>query len=164
MRKASVISIASPLIRRWTRATAIRNPGRYGGTGRQADIDLPGLPQRPTGPLYEQIVELTRSHKVLPMNSGAEAVESAIKSVRKWRYKAKGAPDGQAEIFVCADNFHGRTLGIADFSTDAAAREYFGPFAGLEIIPFNDAKALVEGITLLFGNDWQAFEMARGRS
>ena len=98
------------------------------------------------------------------MNSGAEAVESAIKSVRKWRHKAKGVPDGQAEIFVCADNFRGRTLGIAGFSTDAAAREHFGPFAGLEIIPFNNVKALVEGTTLLFGNDWQAIEMARGRS
>jgi hypothetical protein len=60
-------------------ATAIRNPGRYGGTGRQADIDLPGLPQRPTGPLYEQIVELTRSHKVPPMNSGAE-----VATRRRW--------------------------------------------------------------------------------
>ena len=63
-------------------------------------------------PFYEQIAELTGSHKVLPMNSGAEAVESAIKSVRKWGYEVKGVPDGQAEIIVCADNFHGRTLGI----------------------------------------------------
>jgi 4-aminobutyrate aminotransferase-like enzyme len=164
MRKASVVSIASPLVRRWARATAIRNPGRHGGTGRQADIDLPGLPQRPTGPFYELIVELTRSHKVLPMNSGAEAVESAIKSVRKWRYEVKGVPDGQAEIFVCADNFHGLTLGIAAFSTDASAREHFGPVAGLQIIPFSNAKALEEGITLSFGNDWQTIEMARGRS
>jgi ornithine--oxo-acid transaminase len=78
-------------------------------------------------PFYEQIAELTGSHKVLPMNSGAEAVESAIKSVRKWGYEVKGVPDGQAEIIVCADNFHGRTLGIIGFSTDAAAREHFGP-------------------------------------
>ena len=70
---------------------------------------------------YEQIAELTGSHKVLPMNSGAEAVESAIKSVRKWGYEVKGVPDGQTEIIVCADNFHGRTLGIIGFSTDAAA-------------------------------------------
>src|SRR5271154_3296098 len=90
-------------------------------------------------PFYEQIAELTGSHKVLPMNSGAEAVESAIKSVRKWGYEVKGVPDGQAEIIVCADNFHGRTLGIVGFSTDVAAREHFGPFAqGFKIIPFGD--------------------------
>ena len=58
---------------------------------------------------YEQIAELTGSHKILPMNSGAEAVESAIKAVRKWGYEVKGVPDGDAEIIVCADNFHGRT-------------------------------------------------------
>src|ERR1700746_3996864 len=97
---------------------------------------------------YEQIAELTGSHKILPMNSGAEAVESAIKAVRKWGYEVKGVPDGQAEIIVCADNFHGRTLGIIGFSTDTAAREHFGPFApGFKIIPFGDAKALEEAIT-----------------
>src|SRR2546423_2935381 len=97
---------------------------------------------------YEEIAELTGSHKVLPMNSGAEAVESAIKSVRKWGYEVKGVPDGQAEIIVCADNFHGRSRGIVGFSTDAAAREHFGPFApGFRIIPFGDAKALEEAIT-----------------
>jgi ornithine--oxo-acid transaminase len=82
------------------------------------------------------------------MNSGAEAVESAIKSVRKWGYEVKGVPDGRAEIIVCADNFHGRTLGIVGFSTDPATREHFGPFApGFKIIPFGDAKALEEAIT-----------------
>src|SRR5262249_13343366 len=97
---------------------------------------------------YEQIAELTGSHKILPMNSGAEAVESAIKAVRKWGYEVKGVPDGQAEIIVCADNFHGRTLGIIGFSTNTAAREHFGPVApGFRIIPFGDAKALEEAIT-----------------
>jgi ornithine--oxo-acid transaminase len=97
---------------------------------------------------YEQIAALTGSHKVLPMNSGAEAVESAIKSVRKWGYEVKGVPDGQAEIIVCADNFHGRTLGIVGFSTDASAVEHFGPFApGFKIIPFGNARALEEAIT-----------------
>ena len=82
------------------------------------------------------------------MNSGAEAVESAIKSVRKWGYEVKGVPDGHAEIIVCADNFHGRTLGIVGFSTDVAAREHFGPFApGFKIIPFGNAKALEHAIT-----------------
>jgi ornithine--oxo-acid transaminase len=90
---------------------------------------------------YEEIAAPTRSHKVLPMNSGAEAVESAIKSVRKWGYEVKGVPDGQAEIIVCADNFHGRTLGIISFSTDPAARDHFGPFAAdFEIIAFGDPK------------------------
>mgnify|MGYP006296105655 CR=1 FL=1 len=68
-------------------------------------------------PFYEEIAALTGSHKVLPMNSGAEAVESAIRAVRKWGYEAKGVPDDQAEIVVCSDNFHGRTLGIVSFST-----------------------------------------------
>jgi ornithine--oxo-acid transaminase len=97
---------------------------------------------------YEEIAALTGSHKVLPMNSGAEAVESAIKSVRKWGYEVKGVPDGQAEIIVCADNFHGRTLGIVGFSTDPETRGHFGPFApGFRIIPFGDAKALEQAIT-----------------
>ena len=97
---------------------------------------------------YEEIAALTGSHKVLPMNSGAEAVESAIKSVRKWGYEVKGVPDGRAEIIVCADNFHGRTLGIVGFSTDETARRHFGPFAdGFKIIPFGDVKALEEAIT-----------------
>ncbi|WP_027571191.1 ornithine--oxo-acid transaminase [Bradyrhizobium sp. WSM1743] len=97
---------------------------------------------------YEEIAALTGSHKVLPMNSGAEAVESAIKSVRKWGYEVKGVPDGQAEIIVCADNFHGRTLAIVGFSTDAETRAHFGPFApGFKIIPFGDAAALEEAIT-----------------
>src|SRR2546423_6089057 len=99
-------------------------------------------------PFYEEIAALTGSHKVLPMNSGAEAVESAIKSVRKWGYEVKGVPDGQAEIIVCADNFHGRTLGIIGFSTDPAARDHFGPFAaGFKIIAFGDAAALKKAIT-----------------
>src|SRR6267378_438012 len=76
---------------------------------------------------YEDIAALTGSHKVLPMNSGAEAVESAIKSVRKWGYEVKGVPDGQAEIIVCADNFHGRTLGIIGFGNDAALEEAITP-------------------------------------
>lgn len=99
-------------------------------------------------PFYEEIAALTGSHKVLPMNSGAEAVESAIKSVRKWGYEVKGVPDGQAEIIVCADNFHGRTLGVVGFSTDPETRKHFGPFAsGFKIIPFGDAAALEAVIT-----------------
>lgn len=97
---------------------------------------------------YEEIAALTGSHKVLPMNSGAEAVESAIKSVRKWGYEVKGVPDGQAEVIVCANNFHGRTLGIVGFSTDPETRTHFGPFApGFRIIPFGDVAALEQAIT-----------------
>jgi ornithine--oxo-acid transaminase len=97
---------------------------------------------------YEEICALTNAHKVLPMNSGAEAVETAIKAVRKWGYETKGVPEGQAEIIVCADNFHGRTIAIVGFSTDPASRGGFGPFApGFRIIPFGDIAALEQAIT-----------------
>lgn len=97
---------------------------------------------------YEDICTLTRSHKALPMNSGAEAVESAIKTVRKWGYEVKGVPEGTAEIIVCSNNFHGRTIAIVGFSTDPTARGGFGPFApGFKAIPFGDAAALDTAIT-----------------
>src|ERR1700722_16987783 len=99
-------------------------------------------------PFYEELCALTNSHKALPMNSGAEAAESALKVVRKWGYEVKGVPDGQAEIIVCADNFHGRTLAIVGFSTDPQSRAGFGPFApGFKVIPFGDADALEAAIT-----------------
>jgi ornithine--oxo-acid transaminase len=82
------------------------------------------------------------------MNSGAEAVESAIKSVRKWGYEVKGVPDGQAEIIVCADNFHGRTLSVVGFSTDPVSNAGFGPFGpGFTVVPYGDATALEAAIT-----------------
>ena len=100
------------------------------------------------GLLYKDICELTSSHKVLPMNSGAEAVETAIKAVRKWGYKVKGVPGDQAEIIVCENNFHGRTITIVGFSTDKNSREGFGPFTpGFKIIPFGDVDALEAAIT-----------------
>ena len=100
------------------------------------------------GLFYEDVCELTNSHKVLPMNSGAEAVESAIKIVRKWGYQVKGVPEDQAEIIVCQNNFHGRTIAIVGFSTDEGSRSGFGPFApGFRIIPFGDAQALQNAIT-----------------
>lgn len=100
------------------------------------------------GLFYKDLCELTRSHKVLPMNSGAEAVETAIKVVRKWGYKVKGVPENQAEIIVCKNNFHGRTITIVGFSTDENSRAGFGPFtAGFKIIPFGDASALEAAIT-----------------
>ena len=98
--------------------------------------------------LYEELAELTGSTKILPMNSGAEAVESAIKAARKWGYEQRGILDGEAEIIVCADNFHGRTISIVSFSTDPTARAHFGPFTpGFTVVPFGDFDALEAAIT-----------------
>jgi ornithine--oxo-acid transaminase len=100
------------------------------------------------GPFYEELCRLTNSHKVLPMNSGAEAVETAIKTVRKWGYTIKGVAKDQAEIIVCSDNFHGRTISIVSFSTDPNSRSGFGPFTpGFKIIPFGDVRAFEAAIT-----------------
>ncbi len=100
------------------------------------------------GLFYEELCKLTNSHKVLPMNSGAEAVETAIKAVRKWGYMVKGVPEDKAEIIVCGDNFHGRTITIVSFSTDLGSRKGFGPFTpGFKIIPFGKADALEATIT-----------------
>lgn len=97
---------------------------------------------------YEELCTLTNSHKVLPMNTGAEAVETAIKCVRKWGYEIKGVEQDKAEIIVCANNFHGRTLSIVGFSTDENAKKNFGPFVrGFLTIPFGDAAALEKAIT-----------------
>ena len=100
------------------------------------------------GYFYQELCELTRSHKVLPMNSGAEAVESAIKTVRKWGYTVKGVPENKAEIIVCHNNFHGRTISIISFSTDPSARSGFGPFTpGFMAIPYGDVAAFEATIT-----------------
>ncbi|MFK5925896.1 MAG: ornithine--oxo-acid transaminase [Desulfuromusa sp.] len=100
------------------------------------------------GPFYKELCELTNSHKVLPMNSGAEAVETAIKTVRKWGYTVKGVPEDKAEIIVCDNNFHGRTISIVSFSTDENARAGFGPFTpGFKCVPFGDAAAFEAAIT-----------------
>ena len=99
------------------------------------------------GRFYEELAALTNSHKVLPMNSGAEAVETAIKAVRKWGYEVKGVAHDQAEIIVASNNFHGRTLGVVSFSTDPDARGGFGPFVpGFVTVPFGDAAALEAAI------------------
>lgn len=96
---------------------------------------------------YKELAELCGLDVVLPMNTGAEAVETAIKAVRRWGYKKKGIAANQAEIIVCANNFHGRTTTIVSFSTDELARDGFGPFApGFKSIPFGDAAALEAAI------------------
>jgi len=98
--------------------------------------------------LYKELHDLTGYDMVLPMNSGAEAVETAVKTARKWGYKIKGIHENKAEIIVCANNFHGRTVTIVSFSSDEQYRDGFGPFTpGFKIIPFGDARALREAIT-----------------
>jgi ornithine--oxo-acid transaminase len=97
---------------------------------------------------YEAVTSLTGFDSVLPMNSGAEAVETAIKAARKWGYKIKGIPENQAEIIVCENNFHGRTTTIVGFSTEHQYKDGFGPFTpGFKIIPFGDVEALQAAIT-----------------
>ncbi len=97
---------------------------------------------------YKEICELTNSHSVLPMNSGAEAVETVIKAVRKWGYKIKKVEENKAEIIVCENNFHGRTLTIVGFSTEEQYKDGFGPFTpGFKAIPYGDAKALENAIS-----------------
>jgi ornithine--oxo-acid transaminase len=98
--------------------------------------------------LYKQLHDLTGMDMALLMNSGAEAVETAVKAARKWGYTVKGIPKDRAEIIVCANNFHGRTTTIVSFSTDEQYRDGFGPFTpGFTVIPFGDAAALERAIT-----------------
>jgi ornithine--oxo-acid transaminase len=97
--------------------------------------------------LYEDLAKLTGARKILPMNSGAEAVESALKVTRKWGYEVKGVAPDRANIITCANNFHGRTIGIVGFSTDPLAYGGYGPFApGFKSVPFGDIDALAAAI------------------
>jgi ornithine--oxo-acid transaminase len=98
--------------------------------------------------LLQQLHKLAGFDMALPMNSGAEAVETAVKAAREWGHKVKGIPDNKAEIIVCANNFHGRTVTIISFSTDEQYRDGFGPFTpGFKVIPYGDAAALRAAIT-----------------
>ncbi len=100
------------------------------------------------GPFMEKITRLTGYDKFLPMNTGAEAVETALKAARKWGYLKKGVPDDQAEIIVAENNFHGRTITVISFSTEAQYRHGFGPFTpGFKIVPYGDAEAIEQAIT-----------------
>lgn len=99
------------------------------------------------GPFCHELALLCGTDLVLPMNTGAEAVETAIKLARKWGYQVKGVPDGQAKIIVAENNFHGRTTTIVSFSTDPDARGDFGPYTpGFVIVPYGDANALAAAI------------------
>lgn len=97
---------------------------------------------------YKELSELTGYEMALPMNSGAEAVETAIKLARKWAYQVKGVPRYHAEIITCQNNFHGRTVSIISFSTETLYRDDFGPFTpGFSIVPYGDAEAIAKAIT-----------------
>lgn len=100
------------------------------------------------GPFLKELCELTGMQMALPMNTGAEAVETAIKTARKWGYQTKGVADGEAEIIVCQDNFHGRTTTIVGFSSEESYKEGFGPFTpGFKLVPYGDLEALRQAIT-----------------
>lgn len=100
------------------------------------------------GPFCKELCDLTGYEMVLPMNSGAEAVETAVKTARKWGYKKKGVAKDKAEIIVCNDNFHGRTTTIISFSSEPQYREDFGPYTpGFTFVPYGDAEALRKAIT-----------------
>ncbi|MBN1200525.1 MAG: ornithine--oxo-acid transaminase [Anaerolineae bacterium] len=100
------------------------------------------------GLFYQEVCNLTGYEMALPMNTGAEAVETALKAARKWSYTVKGVPDGQAKIIACQGNFAGRTISIISFSSEPQYRDGFGPFTpGFKIIPYGDAKALKDAIT-----------------
>ena len=100
------------------------------------------------GPFLEKLTDLTGMEMALPMNTGAEAVETGIKLARRWAYKKKGVQEGKAEIIVCSNNFHGRTTTIIGFSTDENTKDGFGPFTpGFRVIPYDDADALEAAIT-----------------
>ncbi len=121
-------------------AAAVEQLGRVTLTSRAFHHDQLGL-------FCQELAELTGTEMVLPMNSGAEAVESAIKVARKWAYQVKGVPSGTAEIIVAGSNFHGRTTTIISFSTDDVARNDFGPYTpGFQVVKYGDLQALEAAI------------------
>ena len=100
------------------------------------------------GEWYEKVCQLTGKNMVLPMNTGAEAVETAIKTARRWGYEVKGIADNQAQIIGCNGNFHGRTIGAVSLSSEVAYKRGFGPMLpGFVLIPFGDINALKDAIT-----------------
>lgn len=121
--------------------TLIRQAGTLSMCSRAYYNDI--LPQ-----FYEKLCHMTRMDKVLPMNTGAEAVETALKAARRYGHQVKNIPENQAEIIVMAQNFHGRTIGIISFSSEPSYQKGFGPFLpGFKVVPFGDINALKEAIT-----------------
>ena len=113
------------------------------GQARQVTLTSRAFRNDQLGPFYQEICELTGFGRFLPMNTGAEAVETALKTARKWAYKVKGVPEGQAEILAFTNNFHGRTISIVSFSTEELYRSGFGPFTpGFKVLPYGDADAV----------------------
>ncbi|MCG3158686.1 MAG: Ornithine aminotransferase [bacterium] len=127
------------------------NPRIYQALVEQAKkLTLPSRAFRnnQTGLLYKELADLCEMEMVLPMNSGAEAVETAVKTARKWGYMSKGIPDNQAEIIVCTGNFHGRTTTVISFSSEPQYRQHFGPHTpGFVFVPYGDSEALARAIT-----------------
>ncbi len=102
----------------------------------------------PLSRFYAKLAAYTGKPAILPMNTGAEAVETAVKAARRWGYRHKGIPDGRAEIIVCEGNFHGRTVTVTSFSSTEEYRDGFGPFTpGFRLIPYGDLEALRGAIT-----------------
>ncbi|WP_028400674.1 ornithine--oxo-acid transaminase [Ectobacillus panaciterrae] len=100
------------------------------------------------GPFYEKVAALTKKEMVLPMNTGAEAVETAVKAARRWAYDVKGVAENQAEIIACVGNFHGRTMTAVSLSSEKEYQRGFGPFLpGIKLIPYGDLEALKAAIT-----------------
>ncbi len=122
-------------------AAAVEQMGRVTLTSRAFHHDQ-------LGPFCQELAELTGTEMVLPMNSGAEAVESAIKVARKWAYEVKGVPEDQAQIITAGGNFHGRTLTIVSFSDDPVAHDHYGPYTpGFLSVKYGDLSAIEEAIT-----------------
>jgi len=122
-------------------AALVEQAGRVTLTSRAFHNDM-------LGPYLKKLTEIAEMEMALPMNTGAEAVETGIKIARKWGYKRKGVQKDKAEIIVCEENFHGRTTTIVGFSTDPVACEGFGPATpGFKVIPYDDIKALENAIT-----------------
>ncbi|MFD2661813.1 ornithine--oxo-acid transaminase [Paenibacillus thailandensis] len=128
-----------------------RHPRIIAALKRQADLvtlTSRAFYNAPLAELMELVASLTGKSMMLPMNTGVEAVETALKAARRWGSAVKGIPDGQAEIIVCEGNFHGRTLAVTSFSSEPAYRDRFGPFMpGFVIIPYGDLGALENAIT-----------------
>ncbi|UVI29173.1 ornithine--oxo-acid transaminase [Paenibacillus spongiae] len=128
-----------------------RHPAIVSSLKEQADkvtLTSRAFHNEPLAELYEQLARLTSKNMFVPMNTGAEAVETAVKAARRWAYDIKKIPDGQAEIIVCEGNFHGRTVTITSFSSEEAYKRGFGPFTpGFKTVPYGDVRALEEAIT-----------------